>query len=69
VANEARYSAVSEDDLMLLSSLAPIAATISGLSAKASLIYVAIQTRQSGRHARAKSVKGPQRERQIFFSG
>jgi hypothetical protein len=38
---------------MLLSTLASIAAAISGLSATASLIYVAIQTRQSVRHTRA----------------
>ena len=38
---------------MLLSNLASIAAAISGLSATASLIYVAIQTRQSVRHTRA----------------
>jgi hypothetical protein len=38
---------------MLLSTLASIAAAISGLAATASLIYVAIQTRQSVRHTRA----------------
>jgi hypothetical protein len=38
---------------MLLSNLAPIAATISGFTATASLIYVAIQTRLSVRHTRA----------------
>ena len=38
---------------MLLSILASIAAAISGLSATASLIYVAIQTRQSVRYTRA----------------
>ena len=38
---------------MLLSNLASIVAAISGLSATVSLIYVAIQTRQSVRHTRA----------------
>jgi hypothetical protein len=38
---------------MLLSNLAPIAAAISGVTATASLIYVAIQTRLSVRHTRA----------------
>jgi hypothetical protein len=38
---------------MSLSDLAPVAAAISGLSATASLIYVAIQTRLSVRHTRA----------------
>jgi hypothetical protein len=38
---------------MLLSNLASIAAAITGLTATASLIYVAIQTRLSVRHTRA----------------
>ena len=38
---------------MTLSNLAPITATISGLTATVSLIYVAIQTRLSIRHTRA----------------
>jgi hypothetical protein len=41
------------EDPMLLSDLASIAAAISGLSATASLIYVAIQTRLSVRHTGA----------------
>jgi hypothetical protein len=38
---------------MLLSTFASLAAAISGFSATASLIYVAVQTRQSVRHTRA----------------
>ena len=43
---------------MLLSNIAPITATISGLTATASLIYVAIQTRLSVRHTRAMIHQG-----------
>jgi hypothetical protein len=43
---------------MLLSYIAPITATISGLTATASLIYVAIQTRLSVRHTRAMIHQG-----------
>ena len=43
---------------MLISNIAPITATISGLTATASLIYVAIQTRLSVRHTRAQIHQG-----------
>jgi hypothetical protein len=43
---------------MLLSNLAPIAAAISGFTATASLIYLAIQTRLSVRHTRAMIHQG-----------
>jgi hypothetical protein len=43
---------------MLLSNIAPITATISGLTATVSLIYVGIQTRLSVRHTRAQIHQG-----------
>jgi hypothetical protein len=43
---------------MLLSEVALIATTISGFSATASLIYVALQTRQNVRHTRALILQG-----------
>jgi len=48
----------SGENSTLLSDIAPITATISGLTATASLIYVAIQTRLSVRHTRAQIHQG-----------